>query len=393
MSKIIYVVGAGYVGLATGIVLAKEHPVVLIERDVIKVDKINRGISPIEEQDLKDALKHQKDRLQAISELSSIQDGSVVFAALPTNYDEAQAQFDTTILDSVIEELVKKRPNCLIVIKSTVPIGYTQRIRDRLSSNNIYFSPEFLREGRSFQDITKPDRIIVSPESVDANHIMNLLSSVASIEPSKCILTDCSTAEAVKLFSNTYLAMRVAYFNEVDTFSKIKGLNSKDLLTGMCLDQRIGMFYNNPSFGFGGYCFPKDTKQTQNEVINLPIALPDAIVKANELRIKFLTDDIVKSCEGKRLGMYRLSMKSGSDNIRSSSSMSLLKELANAGLGVVLYEPLVNQDDFLAQDQIIVADEIRTFISKVDIIIANRPDAEILDSGLEIYSRNIFNEN
>ena len=229
MSKIIYVVGAGYVGLATGIVLAKEHPVVLIDRDVIKVDKINRGISPIEEQDLKDALKHQKDRLQAISELSSIQDGSVVFAALPTNYDEAQAQFDTTILDSVIEELVKKRPNCLIVIKSTVPIGYTQRIRDRLSSNNIYFSPEFLREGRSFQDITKPDRIIVSPESVDANHIMNLLSSVASIEPSKCILTDCSTAEAVKLFSNTYLAMRVAYFNEVDTFSKIKGLNSKDL--------------------------------------------------------------------------------------------------------------------------------------------------------------------
>tara|TARA_B100001750_G_scaffold247857_1_gene275245 strand:- start:1592 stop:2773 length:1182 start_codon:yes stop_codon:yes gene_type:complete len=393
MSNKIFIVGAGYVGFATGVALAAKYEVVFIENDLHKLNKINSGLSPIEELDLMKALKNNQERIKAESDLEAVDDGSTVFVAVPTNYDEQQAHFDTKILDEVIEVLVTKKPNCCIVIKSTIPLGYTLSLRERLQSSNIYFSPEFLREGRSFKDVTNPDRIIVSPNSKDAPHIMDILSSVASINRENCLCTDSSTAEAVKLFSNTYLAMRVAYLNEVDTFCKIKDLNAGDLLRGICLDQRIGMFYNNPSFGFGGYCLPKDTKQTRAEAANLPMTLPDSIVKSNELRTKFLAADIGKNYAGKRIGIYGLSMKKGSDNVRNSSSTALLMELVENGHSLTVYEPMLDQDSFLGQDQVRWVNDIQEFISKTDLAIVNRPDDVILNSGLEIYTRNIFNEN
>jgi len=392
-NKNIYVIGAGYVGFSTGVALANEHNVVLIDRDQEKVDKINAGICPSSELAIATSFKKNRLKIKAFSDLSVVEDYTIVFVAVPTDYDLDTNRFNTNILHDVLRELVIKKQNCKIVIKSTIPIGFTKEVRSSLSSKNIYFSPEFLREGRAYKDITKPDRIIVSPKSTDAQIILNLLSSIASIERDHCFCTDSSTAEAIKLFSNTYLAMRVAYFNELDTFSKVKGLNSEDLIRGTCMDQRIGMFYNNPSFGFGGYCFPKDTKQTQSETHDLPMLMPDSIVRSNNLRVEFLAEDIRENFPNKKIGMYRLAMKSGSDNTRSSSSTMLLMKLIEKGLRVFLYEPMVSSDDFNYYNQIILVEDFNIFTSKVDLIITNRPDEKISNLGLDIYSRNIFDEN
>lgn len=389
----IYVIGAGYVGFSTGVALANKYNVVLIDRDKDKVEKINNSISPLEELALAQNLIKNKSKISTSSELSVVEDNSIVFVAVPTDYDETKGQFNTTVLDSVLNKLSIEKPNCKIVIKSTIPIGYTSKSRVRFSNNNIYFAPEFLREGTAYADIINPDRIIVSPNSLDAQNILNLLSSVALVKNSNCFCTDSSTAEAIKLFANTYLSMRVAYINELDTFSMLKGLNSEDLVKGMCMDQRIGMFYNNPSFGFGGYCLPKDTKQTQNETLDSPMLLPDAIVKSNIARINFLADDIENNYSGKSIGIYGLSMKSGSDNIRYSSSTALLMRLTKKGLKIFLFEPMADTHEFVDNNHIILVRDFDIFTDKVDLVITNRPDEKIMNSGVEIYSRNIFSEN
>jgi UDPglucose 6-dehydrogenase len=389
----IYVVGAGYVGFSTGVALANKYNVVLIDPDQDKIEKINNGVSPLAELDLAKNLIKNKSKINTSSELSVVEDNSIVFVAVPTDYDESKGKFNTTVLDNVLNDLVKDKPNCKIVIKSTIPIGYTSNARIRLSNNNIYFAPEFLREGKAYDDVVNPDRIIVSPKSSDANKILNLLRSITFGKGVNCFCTDSSTAEAIKLFANTYLAMRVAYFNELDTFSILNKLNSEDLIKGICMDQRIGMFYNNPSFGYGGYCLPKDTKQTQNETIDLPMILPDAVVRSNSSRINFLAEDIKNKFSGKIIGIYRLSMKSGSDNVRSSSSTALLMQLIQKGFVVYLYEPLAGAVNFSTNKQINVVKDFVAFTKKVDVIIANRLDEEIINSGIEIYTRDVFNEN
>lgn len=393
-SKKIYIVGAGYVGFSTGVALANLYNVILIDRDQVKVEKINHGISPIAEEALADALIKNQDKITAFKDLSIIEDGSLVFVAVPTDYEEAMGRFNTKILDAVLEEIVTSRPNCRIVIKSTIPIGFTTERRALFSSKNIFFSPEFLREGRAYRDVTNPERIIVSPNSSEAQEILSLLVSISLVAENNYFCTDSTTAEAIKLFSNTYLAMRVAFFNEVDTYAIAKELNSEDLIKGMSYDSRIGMFYNNPSFGFGGYCFPKDTKQTEKEAAGLPMALPTAIVKSNELRLRFLAADIQKVSSGKVIGMYGLAMKTGSDNMRTSSSTILLTQLVENGLKVLVYEPLLDGYDFFDDGgDIEVIDDFESFRSKVDLVITNRPDERLKTSGLEIYSRDIFNEN
>lgn len=392
--KKIYVVGAGYVGFSTGVALASLYNVVLIDRDLVKVEKINQGVSPIAEQALVHALNKNHNKITASESLSVIEDGSIVFVAVPTDYDEAIGRFDTKALDTVLKEIVTTKPNCKVVIKSTIPIGFTAEKRAYFASDNIYFSPEFLREGRAYFDVTNPERIIISPDSSDAQDVLSLLASISVVDVNSSFCTDSTTAEAIKLFSNTFLAMRVAFFNEIDTYAIAKGLNSEHLIKGMSFDSRIGMFYNNPSFGFGGYCFPKDTKQTEQEAVGLPMSLPAAIVRSNELRVQFLAAEIQKLSAGKVIGMYGLAMKSKSDNMRSSSSISLLMQLIENGLKVCVYEPLLTGSDPLVDlVDIEVFNDFEVFRNQVDLVVTNRPDEKILNSGLDIYSRDIFNEN
>ena len=393
MKNKIYIIGAGYVGFTLGVALSKRFKAIFIEKNAIKVQKVKDQTSLLKEINLTKEFKKNFQNISISNDLNDIKDDSFVFLALPTDYDVDSQSFNTDILDEVIDWLSEHRPKCIIVIKSTIPIGYTKKTISRTSNNNIYFSPEFLREGSSYKDLLNPDRIIVSPNQKYSKKILNILSSISSVDNKSCLIMDSKTAESIKLFSNAFLAMRVAFFNELDSFAIKESLNSKDLIKGVSLDKRIGMSYNNPSFGYGGYCLPKDTKQLSNEVSEEYSLLPLNTVNSNLKRVSFLAKDIFSKYAGKSIGIYRLSMKAGSDNIRSSSSMNLLLALTKLGKEVNLFEPLLDEREIKSNNKIIFHKDLESFKKNTEVIICNRPDKLIKKAAQEIYSRNIFDEN
>tara|TARA_B100000242_G_C43055126_1_gene493641 strand:+ start:1647 stop:2828 length:1182 start_codon:yes stop_codon:yes gene_type:complete len=393
MKNKIYIIGAGYVGFTLGVALSKRFKAIFIEKNAIKVKKVKNQTSLLKEINLTKEFKKNFQNISISNDLNDIKDDSLVFLALPTDYDVDSQSFNTDILDEVIDWLSEHRPKCIIVIKSTIPIGYTKKTISRTSNNNIYFSPEFLREGSSYKDLLNPDRIIVSPNQKYSKKILNILSSISSVDNKSCLIMDSKTAESIKLFSNAFLAMRVAFFNELDSFAIKESLNSKDLIKGVSLDKRIGMSYNNPSFGYGGYCLPKDTKQLSNEVSEEYSLLPLNTVNSNLKRVSFLAKDIFSKYAGKSIGIYRLSMKAGSDNIRSSSSMNLLLALTKLGKEVNLFEPLLDEREIKSNNKIIFHKDLESFKKNTEVIICNRPDKLIKKAAQEIYSRNIFDEN
>ena len=393
MKNKIYIIGAGYVGFTLGVALSKRFKAIFIEKNAIKVQKVKDQTSLLKEINLTKEFKKNFQNISISNDLNDIKDDSFVFLALPTDYDVDSQSFNTDILDEVIDWLSEHRPKCIIVIKSTIPIGYTKKTISRTSNNNIYFSPEFLREGSSYKDLLNPDRIIVSPNQKYSKKILNILSSISSVDNKSCLIMDSKTAESIKLFSNAFLAMRVAFFNELDSFAIKESLNSKDLIKGVSLDKRIGMSYNNPSFGYGGYCLPKDTKQLSNEVSEEYSLLPLNTINSNLKRVSFLAKDIFSKYAGKSIGIYRLSMKVGSDNIRSSSSMNLLLALTKLGKEVNLFEPLLDEREIKSNNKIIFHKDLESFKKNTEVIICNRPDKLIKKAAQEIYSRNIFDEN
>ena len=393
MKNKIYIIGAGYVGFTLGVALSKRFKAIFIEKNAIKVQKIKNQTSLLKEINLTKEFKKNFRNISISNDLNDIKDDSFVFLALPTDYDVDSQSFNTKILDEVIDWISEHRPKCIIVIKSTIPIGYTKKIISRTSNKNIYFSPEFLREGSSYKDLLNPDRIIVSPNQKYSKKILNILSSISSVDKKSCLIMDSKTAESIKLFSNAYLAMRVAFFNELDSFAIKESLNSRDLIEGVSLDKRIGTFYNNPSFGYGGYCLPKDTKQLSNDVSDEYSLLPLNTVNSNLKRVSFLAKDIFSKYAGKSIGIYRLSMKAKSDNIRSSSSMNLLLALTKLGKEVNLFEPLLDEREIKSNNKIIFHKDLESFKKNTEIIICNRPDKLIKKGEQEIYSRNIFDEN
>lgn len=388
----IFVVGAGYVGIANGIMLSSNNFVHFIDIDEIKIKELNNGTSPLKESDLIRYCKVNKENISASKSLDDIEDGSYVILALPTNYSEEKESFDTQILEDVAGRILKKNKNCILIIKSTVPVGFTKKLNVQLNTNNIYFSPEFLREGRSYFDATHPERIIVSPNNQESKKIIHLfLSSVIKCNPSNCLVMSSSEAEAVKLFSNSYLAMRVSYFNEVDSYCLDNNFDTKNILDGICKDTRIGDSYNNPSFGYGGYCFPKDTKQALLTLNNVPQELFKGIVDSNETRLKFLAENIIAK-KKYPIGIYRLNMKSGSDNIRYSSTFMLMEKLLPEVDEILVYEPLCNQKNF-KNKKIKMINSLSDFKDRSRLIIANRKSIELDDFNGEIFSRDVYNEN
>ena len=390
----IAVAGAGYVGLSNALLLAQNHQVVLMDPIAEKVDKINNRISPIEDSEVSEHLANPNINLRATSSEEDAYSGAeYIFIAAPTNNKGDNAGFDTSHVEQAISAAKKYSPEAAIIIKSTVPIGFTQGISAKTGFNDIFFSPEFLREGKAFYDCLHPSRIIVGySENSDsmtlkAKEIARLLLEGAKEKDAPTLIMGASEAEAVKLFSNAYLAMRISFFNELDSFSELHGLDSKEVITGMGLDSRIGLHYNNPSFGFGGYCLPKDTKELKVEYADVPHELISAIDEANATRKKFITSRI-KNLEPKTVGIYRLIMKAGSDNFRESSIMDVMDGLAQEGIEVIVYEPLLQTGDGF-----VLENDFQSFIKNSDVIVANRITSELEPHLDKVYSRDLFREN
>lgn len=393
--KHIVVVGAGYVGLANALILSRHNEVTLVDIDAGRISILKQGHSPIEEEDIEKYLPSSNLRFSLVDP-EAYKSADIVLIAVPTNYDPSLHHFDTKNVDGVIEEVIAVNPLARIVIKSTVPVGYTLAKAKQYPSSEIYFSPEFLREGKALYDNLHPSRIIVGVTSRDnerldfADEFINLLKAGSDEEEVASFVMGSSEAEAVKLFANTYLALRIAYFNELDSYAETQGLNTKEIIEGVSYDPRIGDYYNNPSFGYGGYCLPKDTKQLKANFASVPNNLIGAIIESNKTRKDFIAEQIAKKVQGiddPLVGVYRLTMKSHSDNFRESSVLGIIERLKSKHIRLVIYEPLLKDKEF---EGITVINDLNEFKSQCDLVICNRMDEDLQDISHKVYTRDLY---
>ena len=391
--KNIAIAGIGYVGLSLAVLLSRYNNVTIIDIVPEKVDLVNKRQSPIKDKEIEYFFKNEELNLIATTDEAAYATADIVILAVPTNYDDEHNYFDTSAVEHVIESVMSANKDALVAIKSTIPVKYTNTLIKKYEKENIIFSPEFLRESKALYDNLHPSRIIVGASKSqydNAKMFAELLQEGAEEENVPVLIMEPTEAEAVKLFANTYLATRIAYFNELDTYAQICGLDSKKIIEGVCLDPRIGMYYNNPSFGYGGYCLPKDTKQLRANFEGMPQNMISAVVEANETRKQFITEQILKR-KPETVGVYRLIMKSNSDNFRASSIQGIIKRLKKSGISVIIYEPTLTDNDIF--DECRIENDLTKFKSASDIILANRYDDCLEDTMHKLYTRDLFHDN